>query len=178
MSKNESLKIELTTDSPASSYGISVARIDGVDYGPGDRVPLGKNALGTRLAASLVYEWAQEPGRTPEEREAARRFLRQWPDERVSPETCAGQEEAVAPEVSTYTDSQGQRHEAVILLWEDVAAILGHAHRGIPEDDQALIAYLRSHGAPAWVQDAEGWIDPNGWGLIGPETVEGSAEKR
>jgi len=60
----------LTVNSPASSYGLPVLRVEGQDYGPGDRVPV----LG-RLAGEWVAEWAAQPERTAGEREAARRFI-------------------------------------------------------------------------------------------------------
>jgi len=66
-------------------------------------------------------------------------------------------------------DDQGREWVQVYIPWADVTAVLGHPHRGEPEDDAALIAWLRDHGAPAWIEEAEGWIDEGGWGLYGPE---------
>ena len=73
--------------------------------------------------------------------------------------------------VTTYTNPRGDEHEAIQLPWETVADILGHEHTGNPEDDTTLVRALRDAGAPAWVEDASGWIDEHGWGLIGPATT-------
>jgi hypothetical protein len=72
---------------------------------------------------------------------------------------------------TTYSNGHGQYYAAVYLPWAQVEAILGHPHRGEPEDEERLVQWLRDQGAPAWVQDAEGWIDESGWGLIGPRLV-------
>jgi len=64
----------LMTDSPASSYGQPVLRVEGRDLGPADLMPAGE------FAADVVRAWALGAGRSAEEREAARRFLRQWPE--------------------------------------------------------------------------------------------------
>jgi hypothetical protein len=70
----------LTTDSPASSYGIPVLVLDADDirgeFGPADTLPTDQPLTG----ADLVATWGSEPERTEEERTAAGRFLRQWPD--------------------------------------------------------------------------------------------------
>ena len=71
--------------------------------------------------------------------------------------------------VTTYTNPRGDEYEAIQLPWETVADILGHEHTGNPEDDTTLVRALRDAGAPAWVEDASGWIDEHGWGLIGPK---------
>lgn len=71
-------------------------------------------------------------------------------------------------ELTTYSDGRAE-YEAIQLTWQRVREILGRDHRGDPEDDEVLVAYLLEHGAPDWVRDAEGWIDEHGWGLIGPE---------
>lgn len=67
----------LTTESPRSSYGIPVLRVDTEDlrgdFGPAERI-------GTGAAADVVAGWAREPDRTPEEIEAARAFLGSWPE--------------------------------------------------------------------------------------------------
>jgi len=73
--------------------------------------------------------------------------------------------------LTTYSDGHGHHYAAVYLSWEEVRAILGRPHRGEPEDDAQIVAWLQDQGAPAWVQDAEGWIDEHGWGLIGPRLV-------
>lgn len=73
--------------------------------------------------------------------------------------------------VTTYTNPRGDEYEAIQLPWETVADILGHEHTGNPEDDTTLVRALRDAGAPAWVEDASGWIDEHGWGLIGPATT-------
>jgi len=76
----------------------------------------------------------------------------------------------------TYTDPTGPPHAAVFLPWPEVTRILGHPHRGEPEDDAQLVAELIHQGAPDWVATAPGWIDEAGWGLIGPVTVDPSEE--
>jgi len=58
--------------------------------------------------------------------------------------------------------------EVIHLSWGEVKSLLGHDHTGTPEDDEALVAYLQEAGAPPWIDDAEGWIDEDGWGLVGP----------
>ena len=73
--------------------------------------------------------------------------------------------------MTTYTDKQGQEHHAVQLTWEQVHEILGRDHDGSGEDDARLIEALREMGAPEWIDDAEGWVDDHGWGLIGPENA-------
>jgi len=71
--------------------------------------------------------------------------------------------------MTTYTDAQGIEREAVFLTWDQVRGILGRDHNGSAEDDRRLVLALRALGAPPWIDDAEGWIDETGWGLIGPE---------
>ena len=71
------LTAALTCNSSASSYGRPVLRLSGRDgligdFGPADRVEL----LG-HVAGEWFRVWADQPGRTDEEREAARRFLGQ-----------------------------------------------------------------------------------------------------
>jgi len=73
--------------------------------------------------------------------------------------------------LTTYSDGHGHYYAAVYLSWKEVQAILGRPHRGEPEDDAQIVAWLQGQGAPAWVQGAEGWIDESGWGLIGPRLV-------
>lgn len=46
--------------------------------------------------------------------------------------------------------------------------VLGRYYAEDEEDDQTLLDHLLSLGAPKWVQEAEGWTDDHGWGLIGP----------
>ena len=72
--KEETVKIELTVNSSASSYGIPVARIDGVDYGPKDVLP------SHHFVANVIVNWAKESERTEEEIRGAKLFLMQWPD--------------------------------------------------------------------------------------------------
>jgi hypothetical protein len=73
----------LTTESPASHYGIPVLQItaedvDG-DFGPGELI--GDLEAGPLMyAADIVASWAKQPGRTEAELKAARMFLRQWPE--------------------------------------------------------------------------------------------------
>lgn len=70
----------LTTDTPASSYGIPVLVIDADDIkaelGPADIVPSSPPIT----AADIVITWDSQPDRNEEERAAADRYLRQWPD--------------------------------------------------------------------------------------------------
>jgi len=72
---------------------------------------------------------------------------------------------------TTYTNSQGQAYEAIQLPWDVVRGLLGRDHDGSAEDDARLIEALREMGAPEWIDDAEGWVDGHGWGLIGPEVA-------
>jgi hypothetical protein len=68
----------LTTDSPASHYGISALHLEGVgmdnlpDLGPADVLPSGLTA------AHLVCAVADRLSDTA--RQAARKFLAQWPE--------------------------------------------------------------------------------------------------
>lgn len=71
---------------------------------------------------------------------------------------------------TTYS-AAGAEHEAIQLPWDTVTEILGHPHTGDPDEDEVLVAALVAAGAPSWVEDAPGWVDEYGWGLIGP--VEG-----
>jgi len=73
---------------------------------------------------------------------------------------------------TTYGDGWGREYHAIKLPWAAVEAILGHPHEGSAEDDARLIEALREMGAPEWIDDAEGWVDDHGWGLIGPEIVD------
>lgn len=73
--------------------------------------------------------------------------------------------------VTTYTNEQGTEYHAIQLTWEQVTEILGHAHTGSAEDDATLIQALQDMGAPAWIEDANGWTDEHGWGLIGPQAA-------
>lgn len=74
---------------------------------------------------------------------------------------------------TTYNTRTCKAHKAVQLPWDLVEEILGHPHEGTPEDDHALVRYLVAQpDCPAWVEDAEGWTDEIGWGLIGPEIEE------
>lgn len=70
--------ITLTTEHPASSYGIPVLVADAEDlkgvFGPSD--PLDGNLT----AAAVVAAWARETERTEAESESARLFLSQWPE--------------------------------------------------------------------------------------------------
>jgi len=68
-----------------------------------------------------------------------------------------------------YSDHQGTPHEAIQLPWDVVRGILGRDHDSSGEDDARLIKALREMGAPEWIDDAEGWVDERGWGLIGPQ---------
>lgn len=77
--------------------------------------------------------------------------------------------------LTTYSDIFTTEHEALQLPWSLVDELLGHEHEGRPEDDERLVEILLASGAPAWVKEADGWIDEYGWGLIGPEII---AEER
>jgi len=70
--------------------------------------------------------------------------------------------------MTTYILIDGTEHEAIQLTWRQVTEILGHEHDGSAEDDRRLIEALREMGAPEWIEDADGWINEHGWGLIGP----------
>lgn len=61
----------LTTDHPASSYGLPVLVVDGEAYGPSDILPSGESA------AAWVARWRSARERTPEELEATAAFMRQ-----------------------------------------------------------------------------------------------------
>ena len=65
---------------------------------------------------------------------------------------------------TTYSDGH-QEYPAVYVRWGDVTAYLGCPHEGDPVQDARLVQGLLESGAPAWVQDAPGWIDEHGWGL-------------
>jgi hypothetical protein len=71
----------LKTNSPASHYGIPILRIDASDvvgdFGPADLIATEPKPLS---AAVIVAAWGGSPERTPEEREAARKYLCQWPN--------------------------------------------------------------------------------------------------
>lgn len=62
----------LTTDHPASSYGMPVFVFKGTAYGPRDKISAFR-------IADIVYEWAQDEARTDEDLASAGKF-RQWPD--------------------------------------------------------------------------------------------------
>jgi hypothetical protein len=74
----------LTTNSPASHYGILVLQItaedvDG-DFGPADLIGDIEKPETIVTAASIVYAWAKTKKRKPHEIEVAKSFLRQWPE--------------------------------------------------------------------------------------------------
>ena len=69
---------------------------------------------------------------------------------------------------TVYSDGFGAEFEAIKLSWDRVHEILGRDHEGNGEDDARLIQALREMGAPEWIDEAEGWADEYGWGLIGP----------
>lgn len=68
----------LTTESPASYYGIPILRIEADDvngdFGPADLLGDANHVM---LASQIVKGWAAQPGRTKAELEAARLFLHQ-----------------------------------------------------------------------------------------------------
>ena len=68
---------ELTTEHPASQYGIPVLlNHHGEAFGPSDILSLYLN-VGHCSAAAFVVRYANELGEA--EREAAKQFCRQWP---------------------------------------------------------------------------------------------------
>lgn len=77
---------------------------------------------------------------------------------------------------TVYSDGFGAEFEAIQLSWDRVKEILGRDHDGNGEDDARLIQALREMGAPEWIDEAEGWVDEYGWGLIGPPAVRGRNE--
>lgn len=78
---------------------------------------------------------------------------------------------AVGAWTTTYSDGATE-YAAVQIPWSAVTEILGHEHAGDPDDDAKLARILPETGAPKWVQDAAGWVDEYGWGLIGPKRTE------
>lgn len=66
-----------------------------------------------------------------------------------------------------YWDRANVAHNAILVPWDEVTAILGRPHDGSAEDDDAIIDALPD--LPPWAADAEGWTEAAGWGLIGPE---------
>lgn len=81
------MKIELTTDSPVSRYGMPAVRIDGNDYGPADEVPVPmRDGRVTRIpAAVLVMQAARLELLNSDE---TKRFLSQWPVGPQWPQDC------------------------------------------------------------------------------------------
>lgn len=74
----------LTTESTSSHYGMPVLQItaediDG-DFGPADIIGDLDKPDTLLIAAQIVYVWAMNKKRTPEEVQAAKSFLSQWPD--------------------------------------------------------------------------------------------------
>jgi hypothetical protein len=73
----------LTTEASGSSYGIPVLVVEADDiqgeFGPADLIVDPAQPERAVRGADLVAAWALAPERTPEEREAARRYLGQWP---------------------------------------------------------------------------------------------------
>lgn len=72
-------------------------------------------------------------------------------------------------ELVTYSDGHND-YPAIHISWADVEDFLGAPHTGDDwEQDERLVDGLIAAGAPAWVQDAPGWVDELGWGLYDPE---------
>lgn len=74
----------LTTESPASHYGIPVLQItaediDG-DFGPSNLIGDLDKPDQLLTAAQIVYAWAKTKAKTPKEIQAAKSFLSQWPE--------------------------------------------------------------------------------------------------
>ena len=65
-------------------------------------------------------------------------------------------------------DPRGGMHPAVYVSWPEVERYLGERHTGDADQDACLVRGLLEAGAPAWVQDAPGWVDEEGWGLYRP----------
>ena len=57
---------------------------------------------------------------------------------------------------------------ALEVPWDEIERVLGRPHQGTPEDDQAVVRALLDAGAPAWIVNAEGWVDDRVWGVIQP----------
>lgn len=72
MNKLELKKGILTTNHPASSYGIPVYYLDGIAYGPSDRPP---GALQDHMVADLVVSIAEDQGLTAPQLAFVERFL-------------------------------------------------------------------------------------------------------
>ena len=68
----KTIEVLLTTDHPASSYGIPVLVVNNQAYGPADKVQ-----FSGRYAAAIAVEWAID--RPIEDQVKASRFCRQWP---------------------------------------------------------------------------------------------------
>ncbi len=82
------IKLELAPSMTSANPGMLVLRaMDAIsgrhEYTPSTILPRALRITGKSrfksCAAALVYAWAQSPGRTSEEIEAAREYLRQWP---------------------------------------------------------------------------------------------------
>jgi hypothetical protein len=73
----------LTNETAASRYGIPVLVIDAEDcqgdFGPADLIGDLDRPETLMHAAEVVAAWGLSPERRPEERDAARRYLMQWP---------------------------------------------------------------------------------------------------
>jgi len=80
----------LTDETAACRYGIPVLLIDAEDvqgeFGPADVIGDLENPETLVHAAQVVHRWASDPARTEEERQAAHKFLRQWPEGPQLPE--------------------------------------------------------------------------------------------
>jgi hypothetical protein len=74
------LAAHLTSEHAASSYGLPVLVVNREAFGPADVVLDPEDPDNVTLAAEVVHAWASQPERTPEERDAARRYLGQWPE--------------------------------------------------------------------------------------------------
>ena len=92
----------LTTNSPLSSYGIPVLRIDANDvkgdFGPADLIGEPPNLT---TAAQVVAGWASQQERTPDEIRAAIKFLSQWVGSPKIPITIAKYAELHGKNVSS-----------------------------------------------------------------------------
>lgn len=78
------------------------------------------------------------------------------------------EEMVLSHEKTTYDDGRWE-YPAVFVRWGDVEEYLGGPHTGDWEQDKRLVEGLLAAGAPAWVEDAPGWTDEEGWGLYDTE---------
>jgi len=71
--------------------------------------------------------------------------------------------------MGVYSDGRGNDFPAVFVYWPEVERYLGERHTGDADQDERLVRGLIEAGAPAWVKNAPGWVDEDGWGLYRTE---------